>query len=357
MRDLVHFVALLMLLLVAAPGCGGRAESGTPAVQHKDRLTIAQWNVENLFDPVDDPTNPGDDEFTPGTWRQWTPERYHRKVANLADILARVDADVVCLEEVENRRVLDDLNLALIEQHHASYPYIVHRDGPDHRGIDVALMSRYRPVEAHWLTPLPDQREVIVADLAPEGQRLVVMVNHWKSRLEGEAETAPLRTQIATVVRAELDRLLAAASNTAIVVAGDFNDNFDCSSIHETLLSVGDRDAVASDPAGRLLYSLHAGLAPDARGTIYYRKNKVWDSFDSMSVSRSLLSGAGGWQVAPGTYAVFSIPAMRESDGTPKSFRRIYDAETGHRPYQEGYSDHFPVRVELQRVAAAPGRN
>ena len=49
-----------------------RAADPTPTPQ---TLTIVQWNVENLFDTDDDPANPGDDEYLPGSWRRWTRRR------------------------------------------------------------------------------------------------------------------------------------------------------------------------------------------------------------------------------------------------------------------------------------------
>ena len=35
-------------------------------------LGLAFWNVENLFDTVDDPKTEGDEEFTPGEPKAWT---------------------------------------------------------------------------------------------------------------------------------------------------------------------------------------------------------------------------------------------------------------------------------------------
>ena len=43
---------------------------------------VAFYNVENLFDTIDDPENPRDDEFTPTGRLNWTPERYQTKLSN-----------------------------------------------------------------------------------------------------------------------------------------------------------------------------------------------------------------------------------------------------------------------------------
>ena len=56
------------------------------------------------------------------------------------DWLSGCDADIVCLQEVENRRVLDDLATLLRQDDGPGYAHIVHREGPDHRGVDVAML-------------------------------------------------------------------------------------------------------------------------------------------------------------------------------------------------------------------------
>jgi len=142
-----------------------------------ERIVVVQWNVENLFDTVDDPAIELDDEFTPAGWRRWTDSRLDSKLANLARVLLLLDGDIVCLQEVENRAVLDDLNAALGRER--SYPHVIHRDGSDHRGMDVAVLSRFEPVDARWHSPVKGQRDILAVELRPRGQPLTLVVCHW----------------------------------------------------------------------------------------------------------------------------------------------------------------------------------
>ena len=108
------------------------------------------YNVENLFDVKDDPAT-ADDEFTPDGEKHWTYDRYMEKLDHIARVLVGVGKwnlpGIVGLCEVENLSVLRDLvSHRLLESNDYQ---IIHRDSPDERGIDVALL--YRKDRAHIL--------------------------------------------------------------------------------------------------------------------------------------------------------------------------------------------------------------
>ena len=63
-RILNTAILITVLNLVLMPG---RTVAG--------ELGLAFWNVENLFDTVDDPKTEGDEEFTPGEPKAWTETR------------------------------------------------------------------------------------------------------------------------------------------------------------------------------------------------------------------------------------------------------------------------------------------
>jgi endonuclease/exonuclease/phosphatase family metal-dependent hydrolase len=316
-----------------------------------DRLTIVQWNLENVFDAVDDPANPMDDEFTESSWRRWTDDLYRLKLRHLAEAIDELDGDICCLQELESRSVVDDLVATIRTEHGRHYEYIVHRESTDHRGIDLAVLSNVKPASIHWLTPVAEQRDILVTRFEPGGRALTIVVNHWKSRWGGVEATAPLRMKQAKAVRREIDAVFDEDPKAAVLVVGDFNDNFDEASLVEGLKSTPVLAAVNADRKGRFLYNLHGSLPSVQRGTFYYRRGKTWNSFDTMSVSRSMLSGStgDGWRVAKGAYEVARLPKLVTEAGTPKSFRRFKNKATGKWAYQEGYSDHFPVRVTLER--------
>ncbi|MEZ6243488.1 MAG: endonuclease/exonuclease/phosphatase family protein [Phycisphaerales bacterium] len=105
-------------------------------------IRVATYNVENLFDDVDDPTLSGDQE-----------DIDDRKPDGQLDAVAlaihSVNADVICLEEVESLDALHwfmDSRLADM-----GYDYIVSIDAGDERGIEQAVLSRFPIVETkNW---------------------------------------------------------------------------------------------------------------------------------------------------------------------------------------------------------------
>ena len=312
------------------------------------RIRIASWNVENLFDTEDDPATDGDDAFTPDGWVRWSSERYALKLEHLAEIIAKMRPDVLCLMEIENRRVLEDLQRTLREKQAYELPAVLHRDGNDPRGVDVAMLSRYPAVMTNWLPNMT--RETLACDFEIGGRRLTVLANHWKSQAGIKEESDELRNRDASAVRRYLDGRLIANPKAAIIVAGDFNDQVTSSAMTGIAGLVLDKHRVLADKQGRLLFNLSGDLPANERCTYWYKPGKTWNSFDSINVSHGMLSGTESpapWQVLENTYRVFKTPAQLDEDGHPIPFRFVRSKVKGN-TFKTGYSDHFPVMVELE---------
>jgi len=345
----IRIIAILALLsglrVMAAP---------TPAT---NQLVIVSWNVENLFDPYNDPANPGAVDFTPDGWALWTSARYALKLDHLAEMIAAMQPDVLCLTEVENRRVLEDLVCVLHVKCNYDLPVILHREGGDRRGIDVAMLARFAPTATNWIAPVPQQRDILIARFDVQGRPLTVCLNHWKSWLGPKDEDVAIRTIEAHAARAEIVRRLVRNPAAAIVALGDFNDNVDAPTLtKEAGFALWSPAAVAATNGSAVLFNLSGMLPPNKRGTFYYGKDRVWNSFDSMSVSRGMLPGAAqsaAWQVMTNTYGLFALPQQCDRYGHPLGFHRSRKKDENgvyQDTYVTGYSDHFPVRVVLQAV-------
>jgi hypothetical protein len=102
-----------MLLLIAS-SCKGQVKEHT--VIKEDAVTaIAFYNLENLYDPADDPGK-SDDEFTPTGANHYTEKVYRAKLHNMAFALSQLAVDknaegpaLIGLAEIENEKVLRDL--------------------------------------------------------------------------------------------------------------------------------------------------------------------------------------------------------------------------------------------------------
>ena len=105
----------------------------------RDSFYVANWNLENLFDTIDDPVK-DDKEFLPDSPLKWNDEKYEQKLTNLAKVINYMNngcgPDILAVEEVENINVLKRLIYKLRDRDYI----IAHRDSPDARGIDVGLL-------------------------------------------------------------------------------------------------------------------------------------------------------------------------------------------------------------------------
>src|SRR5689334_19103207 len=80
--------------------------------EEASNITISFYNVENLFDTIDDPHN-NDNEFLPGSKKKWNSARYNQKIQNLSKVISKLGdndgPEILGLCEVENENVIKDL--------------------------------------------------------------------------------------------------------------------------------------------------------------------------------------------------------------------------------------------------------
>jgi endonuclease/exonuclease/phosphatase family metal-dependent hydrolase len=155
-------------------------------------------------------------------------------VANTARVINDLGADVLGVVEAENRVVLKRFADAQLRTGDSPrYPHVMLIDGNDDRGIDVALLTRDRwpitSIRSH--VDDTDEAGVVFSRDCPEfevrtpgGHRLVVLVNHLKSKGFGtQADNNARRRRQATRV-ADIYRRLRADGIRYVAVIGDFND-------------------------------------------------------------------------------------------------------------------------------------
>ena len=154
-----------------------------------------------------------------------------------AQVIHDVGADVIGLVEAESRPALvrfhDDV-VSLV--HGTSYQHIMLIDGNDERGIDVAIMTRngfgLESIRSH-VDDEENGKRIFSRDCAeyhirtPANDRLIVLVNHFKSKGFGSQADSDRRraTQAKRVKAIYEDLRQGGAKNVAVI--GDFNDTPD----------------------------------------------------------------------------------------------------------------------------------
>ena len=318
---------LLLLLLLVLTSCA--------AQENKQHCAVVFYNVENLFDTVDDPATM-DDEFTPTGRYRYTHKVYQQKLHNIATVINELDAVLVGLAEIENNTVLKDLT-AQPELQKYNYKYAWY-NSPDPRGIDVALLynpTRFKVMHTQAISVRMKglaTRDILYVKGVLDGDTVHVHVNHWPSRGEGMKESMPKRRAAAIIVEKNIRSILAANPKAKIIVMGDLNDNPDDESISKVLGAKNDKTAK--------LYNPWTGLHQSGKGTSVY--NRKWDHFDQVIISKAFLQG-GGWQYDKAEiYDAAFIRNKGFEDAYPlRSFKGYH--------WNNGYSDHLPVILHLRR--------
>lgn len=341
---LLTFVSLLL-----AASCENEKPSGV--VDPNPYYRVMFYNVENLFDAIDDPLV-NDSEFLPGSDKKWTEERYLHKLGQIAEVIRDLGKDtlpaLVGLCELENRKTLDDL-IGKTSLKGLDYS-IVHRESPDSRGIDVALLyrTRYFRLLGYQFFPVifpkgTDQRtrEVLYAYGILGGKdTLHVFVNHWPSRSSGEVQTRPLRLRAAETVRLRVDSIVLGSPAAKILITGDFNDEPMDESITKGLKALLAYDK----PVTGNLYDLTQGLKSSTPGGTYKYKGS-WNLLDHMVVSGAILDTTGTCYSKPADLHVFQADYLLEADKENLGRRPVRTYLGSY--YQGGYSDHLPVYLDI----------
>ncbi len=288
----------------------------------EDSYPVLFWNVENFFDTVDDPAT-ADDEFLPDSYMGWNERVYRYKLEQLSRIIRKQNPVLLGLVEIENRQVLEDLRRMFSNPERWD---IVHREGPDRRGIDPALLFRqdrlvcenisfYRPrLPSGGIT-----REFLMAEFSLKGGRgepFLCVVLHFPSKRGGESRSHPDRLACS---RQLITHLQMHYQGRKILIMGDLNAGRD------------------EEPVKMLKNFYIPLLTGENHWTYVYRGRK--EQLDHLLVSREFLHGKPA--IRPGSARTLRPSAMQDEFAFPEPFiknRRIYG----------GVSDHYPIELRVE---------
>lgn len=315
--------------------------------QKKDHniVTVAFYNVENLFDTIDDKKK-NDDDFLPTSEKRWSNKRYKKKLYKLASAISQIGKKrsgrspaLVGLAEVENKRVLKDL-IAMKHLDEQDYGF-VHHESPDERGIDVALL--YRKDEFEVLDSssysiditvdpeYPDYtRDILLVKGSFYGDHTYILVNHWSSRREGAKETEFKRMIASDKVVEIVTDIRSRDRNAKIIVMGDFNDDPGSKSVAQITNKLD-------------LHNPMETLQSYTRGSLNHRFQ--WNMFDQVLISTNyfeIKKDALSFTKADIFDRLFLQQYKGKYKGQP--FRTYVGPK-----YKGGYSDHFPVFIQLKK--------
>lgn len=338
---LIVLPALLVFLLTTAA-----------APPKKTVVSVGFYNVENLFDLEDD-VDRDDTEWLEGGAYGWSEDHLETKLKNLASVIKEMGDDdgpeILGLAEVENRGIVERLcKHPLLKK---SAYQVVHVESPDNRGIDCALIYKkkaFLPLYHKTYTvdlknddsDQPTRDILLVKGLLGKSMEVTFIVNHWSSRRGGPEKSSWKRERAATILRGVLDSIHDLDPWANIVLMGDFNDEPQDKSVRE-ILKAG-KDTTEAKQSG--LFNTFAKLKMDGRGSLKYKTR--WDLFDQIMVTTPLLRPDAPLHYVDCSAQIYNPKWMRvEKEGdwvdAPKR------SHIRKKFYEDGYSDHFPVYIQL----------
>lgn len=335
------------------------AELNNRRIGVAQEITIAFYNLENLFHPSDDPVK-FDDDRTPEGADRWTYEKYQAKLANMAKAIADIGPvipSILGLCELENRQVLHDL---LRQEALSAIDYgMIHYESPDLRGVDVGLLyrkSHFNPRNTRSIAvPLYDEekdkplwtRDQLLVEGDLFGKPIYVIVNHWPSRSGGKQRSASRRMSAAKVTKRVADSLLRINPQSQIVIMGDFNDNPDDPSIQKVIQSSAydSRDYIRNSAQGATnkgadFYNPLEKMYSAGIGSLAFRDQ--WFLFDQIILTHNFSTKTSNWRLKSAAIhkANYLVTPHGRFKGYP--FRSMQGSK-----FMGGFSDHFPVYITL----------
>ncbi|MFN5496316.1 MAG: endonuclease/exonuclease/phosphatase family protein [bacterium] len=314
----------------------------------KGALRLATYNAENLFDQKDDPSQSGEyDDIKEAT--------SEARLKAVAKAIRELDADVLCLQEIESEECLEWFRDTYLKG--MGYDYIASEDVSYYRGVEQSVLSRIpisdvevftgedavisdmesRRTDAEakrlagtWAKPdgkLPEkfQRSPLKVELkSKDGYELTVFVVHFKAgAFDHQRELEALQTE------QFVEEMLKDNPDANIAVLGDYNAQPNAMSAKALRISddglVSAYDWRFDKQAARERYVTHASGR----------------SIDFIVMSPGLAADA-----VDGSYFVLGTPHA----GSDWDWRKADE-----NPPPNGYaSDHYPVAIEIMTATDKP---
>jgi endonuclease/exonuclease/phosphatase family metal-dependent hydrolase len=361
LRPIIITLVIFIFNLTASQTLKAENKIDSSATQTK--VSIMAFNLENLFDTKHD-ENRNDFTYLPLSEKHtsehealceknftggfldeclhfdWSEKVLAEKKKRLADVILQVNdgmgPDILMTEETENIAILTALNNDNLTK--ANYQTVVLIEGPDTRGIDTGLLSRFPIVSTPVLHIIPfktnntedsraakSTRGVLQVDLRlPDGQTLTVLGVHFPA----QSHPSYLRQQ-ALAYLTELKNSLPA--DRLVITGGDFNI---------TSKEDAKTGMVKNDFASSWLVS-HIVGCPSCDGSYYFFPEKSWSFFDIFGFSQNFSStDKGHWHLNTSSIA---LPHNSRYQANPLKQNPHFNPKL-----PVTVSDHYPIYAEIE---------
>ena len=314
----------------------------------KGALRLATYNAENLFDRTDDPALSGEyDDIKEST--------SEARLKAVAKAIRELDADVLCLQEIESEECLEWFRDNYLKG--MGYDYIASEDVSYYRGVEQSVLSRVPISDIEVFTG----RDLVIGDMEErrtdsEAKRLGGTWAKPDGKMPEKFQRSPLKVELKTKDGYEL---------TVFVVhfkAGAFDHQRELEAlqveqfIEEMLESdadanvavLGDFNAQPNAMSTKVLRISDDGLVSgfDWRFDKKTPRERFVTHASGRSIDFIVMSPGLAADVVDGSYFVLGTPHA----GSDWDWRKADE-----NPPPDGYaSDHYPVAIEIDTATDRP---
>ncbi len=140
-------------------------------------FTVASYNVENLFDLKKDRSDYK--EYIPNTKAKWNQKTFNIKLNNVTKVIKDIDADIIALQEIENKQLLRTLQRKIPEYKYISFSKY------KNSSVGVGFLSKMKiksnqEINVRFTNKL--FRPILETTFEIENRELKIFNNHWPSK-------------------------------------------------------------------------------------------------------------------------------------------------------------------------------
>lgn len=334
-------------------------------------ITVMSYNVENLFDtehdagkedwtflPLSHPEKvQGCEEVKVEYYKKtcletdWTADKLQIKLGQINKVLKSGGnlPDILVLLEIENANVIKMLQKVV------GYKKHVLTNGPDDRGVDVAVLynpsadlsfvsSKAYKLNTSRFGITSATRDILEVNFKSNEKPFSIYVNHWPSQQSGPNSRASAAKQLLDIIKSKLVK-----SDSKIMLIGDFNvtDVEKPNPINDILVN----NTGLVDLFSKLTQTEREKLP---KGTYFYGWDFTWHRLDRVIVNDKFLTGTPS--IKPNSYTIYA-PSFMNRVFEQKNSERPHFGEKDivpwgywHNAYMEdkaGFSDHYPILVNI----------
>lgn len=178
-------------------------------------FTVASYNVENLFDLKKDRSDYS--EYIPNTKSKWNQKTFNVKVNNIVKVLKSIDADIIALQEIENRKMMQTLLKKMPNYKYSSFTK--YRNS----SVGIGFLSKIeiksnRDINVKFTNKI--FRPILESTFKIDNFEFKIFNNHWPSKRVAESYRVKYAKKL-------YDRLQELPRDYDYILLGDFNSNYD----------------------------------------------------------------------------------------------------------------------------------